>query len=128
MAVKSFGVWQNVTLPDSADGTDSQPFSVPRGAKVVTIVVPTLVGASSTVKLQVQSPAVSADESASWSDLGVFDLTDGTREALDGIPEELSTTLPVSALGAGVLRFVASAAQTGAADAITIKLIWGFDN
>jgi hypothetical protein len=33
-------------------------------------------------------------------------------------------TLPASITGGGVFRWVASEAQTGAIDAITVKMVW----
>ena len=127
MSRTSFGVWENIFLPTVTDGTNSQPFSVPTGAKSVTFIVPALIGAASTLLIEVQSPPVTNTETAVWSPLGLFDTTDGTREALDAIPEEVATVFPASVLGSGVLRFVASVAQTGAVDAFSIKAIWAFD-
>jgi hypothetical protein len=121
-------VWDAVTLPTTTNGTNSQPFSVPKGAKSVGIHVPDLVGVASTVHIEALQPPVSEGVTEVWTAVSVFDLTDGTVEALNAIPESAVTTLPTSALGGGVFRFVASAAQTGSADALTIYLVWGFDN
>ena len=123
-------LWQEVLLPTETNGTFSRAFAVPKDAKALTLLVPDLVGAASTLLLQVADPSTreqSYDSSATWYGLGVFDLTDGTREALDSIPESAATTLPVSALGSGILRFVASTPQMGAVDAITVRLIWAMD-
>ncbi len=120
------GIQANVTMPTATDGTNSRPVAVPRGAKAVTIFVPALVGVASTLLIQSLTPD---DDGATevWTTITVFDLTDGTFEALDALPESTVVTIPVSALGGGVIRFVASAAQTGAADAITIKLLFNMD-
>jgi hypothetical protein len=121
-------LYDKVTLPDATNGTFSRPFTVPDGAKVVAIHVPDLVGVGTTVLVQSLRPPEQDNEAEVWTPVSVFDLTDGTFEALDAIPESAVTTLPATALGFGVHRFVASAAQTGAPDALTIHLVWGLDN
>jgi len=127
----SYKAWNSpydiVYMPTLVNGTLSQPFSVPKGAKSVAIHVPTLVGVATTILIEALQPPVSANVTEVWDEVFVFDLTDGTTEQLNAIPEEQVTTLPVTALGGGVFRFVASAAQTGAVDAISIYLVWGMD-
>ena len=121
------GVPVRVLLPDATDGTDSREFVVPEGSKVMVVHVPALVGVASTLKLQAQERKLTDAETAVWGDITVFNLTDGTFTALDGLPESTVVTIPVSAIGPGPLRFVASAAQTGAIDAITIPVLFGRD-
>ena len=121
------GIPVRVTLPTATNGTTSNPWVVPEGAKVVSIFVPALVGTGATVLLQSQIPPLTDDESASWVAVSVFNLTDGTFTALDGMVESTCVTLPVTAIGPGPHRFVASEAQTGAAHAITVTMIFGRD-
>lgn len=121
------GLWTNVLLPDATDGVNSREFAVPEGTKTLVIYVPALVGALSTLKIQTQSPKRTDAETATWTDITVFDLTDGTFEALDGLPESTVVVIPASATGPGPLRFVANVAQTGAVDAITVPVLFGKD-
>jgi hypothetical protein len=113
-----------ITLPDATNGTASRAFSVPKSARGVTFIVPDLVGVATTVLLQTMTPPTQDGATPTWVALSAFDLTDGTVEALDAIPESAATSLPATALGGGMLRFVASAAQTGAPDALTIYAVW----
>lgn len=121
------GIPVRVTMPDATDGTNSREFAVPEGAKVMVIHVPALVGTATTVKLQTKAHQLTDDETAVWGDITVFNLSDGTFTALDGMLESTVVTVPVSATGPGPLRLVASAAQTGAVDVITIGIIYGRD-
>lgn len=128
MATKTFAPFDAVTLPTSTNGTSSRQFTVPQGAKSMTIILPDLVGVATTAKLQVGTPTVLNNEATlTFTDLTVFDLTDGSFEALDGLPESTAVVIPVTAVGGGILRFVTSAAQTGAADALTIYVVWGME-
>lgn len=121
-------IFDKVTIPDATDGTASRSFSIPKGAKTVAIHVPDLVGAN-TLKIQALQPRDNDQQAETWKDVSatVITGTSPTYCALSGIPENAVTTLPVAALGGGIFRFVASGAQTGAADALTIYLDWGLD-
>src|SRR5262245_35333937 len=120
-------LWDKVTIPDATDGSNSRSFSIPHHAKSVTIHLPDFVGAATTAKVQALRPQENDQAAETWTDVTVFDLTDGTFEALYAFPESTVVTLPVTALGGGIFRFVTSAAQTGAADALTIYLGWGME-
>lgn len=128
MSYKAWNVIHDkVLIPDATNGTNSRPFSIPKGAKMMTIFVPDLVGVGTTLLVQALQPQDQEGQSETWVAVGCFDLTDGTIEALDAIPESAATTLPITATGGGILRFVASAAQTGAADALTIYITYAMD-
>jgi hypothetical protein len=86
--------------------------------------IPALVGTATTIKLQALDPEVGDGEDESWGDVTVFDVADGSFEPIDALPESTVVVLPASITGGGVFRWVASAAQTGAIDAITIKVVW----
>lgn len=121
------GPYDRVFLPDATNGTNSRPFSVPKGARAATIFIPDLVGVGTTVLIQSLQPPLQENETEVWVNISVFDLTDGSFEVLDALVESTCVTLPVTALGTGVLRFVASAAQTGAADALEIRVLWAME-
>lgn len=110
-------------MPAVVDGLNSQPFAVPQGAKSLTIYVPALVGVATTVKLQTLTPD-QPGTSEDWRNISLFNLADGTFVLLDELVESTTVTLPVAATGGGILRLVASVAQTGAADAIIIPIFF----
>lgn len=124
----SYKAWNTindfVTMPDATDGTDSKPFSAPKDVKAMRVHIPALVGTATTIKLQALDPEVGDGEDESWGDVTVFDVADGSFEPIDALPESTVVVLPASITGGGVFRWVASAAQTGAIDAITIKVVW----
>lgn len=109
-------------MPATGETVNGQPFPVPRRAKSLAIHCPTLV-ASATLKIQALKPADSA-ASETWSDVHTFNLADGTMVQLDGIQEARVTTLPASATGGGMLRFVASSDQSSAP--VTIPVVFNF--
>lgn len=121
------GIIEVVKLPTATNGTNSNPFVMPKGAKSLQIHVPALVGAAATLLIQALQPKLQDNETDVWTGVTVFDLTDGTFEALDALPESTVVTIPATALGGGVFRFVASEAQTGAAEAIEVRIVWGMD-
>jgi len=127
----SFGhnILEKVLLPDTVNGQNSRPFSVPRGAKTCTLHVPDLVGAATTLKVQAADPRSGDAESLTFRDLSAPVISGAafTYSTVSAIAESAATVIPVTALGGGVLRLVASAAQTGAVDALTVLLTWGFD-
>src|SRR5262247_4014380 len=116
---------ERVAMPATGQTVNSASFVVPKGAKSFIIFVPDLVGVASTVKLQSLTPTVTVETTEVWVDVGCFDLTDGTVELLDAIPENAATTLPTSATGGGNLRFVASADQSSVPS--TIHVMFNFD-
>jgi hypothetical protein len=126
---ESFGqnVFEKVTIPDAVNGTNSRAFSAPRGAKTMTLHIPSLTSGA-TVKIQAADPRGGDQDALTWRDISaaVITATIGFC-ALTTIPGNAATTIPVAALGAGALRLVASAAQTGAVDNETILITWGFD-
>jgi hypothetical protein len=118
------GVSVRVTLPDAVDGTDSREFAVPEGMVTMVVHVPSLVGTGATLKLQTKAHQLTDDESASWVDIDYM-IDDGSFTALDGLLESTTVVIPVLYTGPGPLRFVASEAQTGAVDAITVRVTFG---
>lgn len=118
------GPWSQVTI--AIGGTTSGDFDLPTGAKTLQIHIPALETAT-TVALQANRPKDQENESDVWTTITVFDLTDGTFEALDGMGSTAAAlvVIPVSASGPGPLRFLASGAQTSAARVIYIS--YGMD-
>lgn len=102
-----------------ATGTDtSAPTTIPKNAIALAVHTPTSLGGAT---LKLQSLDHAADTATEvWRDVQVFNLADGTFVALDGIPENKVTTLPITATGGGNIRFVASADQSSGPT--TIKL------
>ena len=107
------GLNVHLRMPVEGGTVNTQSFSVPGGTKVLQIFVPAMTGVG-TVKLQALAPTENVEATEVWRDVTVFDLTDGTFEALDGLPESTCVTIPVSATGGGNLRFVASEDQSAA--------------
>lgn len=103
-------------------GTRSTRFSVPSGMKVATVITPNLTTSTSVV-LETLTPTADGSAGSAWVPLEVFNLTDGSLVALDGITESKAITIPVSAMGGGILSFTCADAQT----ALTIWLIWSRD-
>src|SRR6185295_13919556 len=99
-------------MPRSGQTVNGVPFSVPGSALVIQLQIPVLAG-SATVKLQ--SLVVPTDDQVAdvWQDVSTFNLAGGAAIALSGIPSNATTTIPITATGAGVLRLVASADQSG---------------
>ena len=108
------GTGAHTRMPATGETVNGTRFSVPKGAKSMTINCPDLVGGATTIKLQALVYPLDDQVADVWRDVSVFNLADGTLVALDGIPEAAATVLPISATGGGVLRFVASADQTSA--------------
>lgn len=105
------GVVARPLLPASGETVNSEPIVVPAFAKQVTVHVPSLVG-TTTLKFQSLVPNEDVDATRVWQDVSAFDPTDGSYEALDGMPESTSVTFPVPLTGSGVLRLVASNDQS----------------
>jgi hypothetical protein len=113
------GIVVRPRMPVTGGTVNGEPFTVVRGAKVLQIHIPAMTG-TGTVLLQALAPTEIVEATEVWSDITVFDLTDGTFEKLDGLPESTCVTIPVSATGGGTLRFVGSEDQSGAAFLITV--------
>lgn len=111
--------WTSVTIPQG--GTTSGDFTVPEGIATLQLHIP-IVEAATTVALQANRPKEQENDADVWATITVFDLTDGTFEALDGMGGAAATivTIPVSATGPSPLRFLASGAQASAAREIRI--------
>lgn len=120
-------LFDKVTLPTAANGTTSRSFSVPRGARVLAIHCPDLT-VDATLTVEGLDPLDSDQASETWRTVAVAVIAAGALGmcTLSGIPDNQTTVIPVADLGGGIFRFVASAGQTGAADALTIRLSWGF--
>ena len=129
MAVRGYGVdgtWARPLVPASGETVNSEPFTVPGRAKSIAVHVPALTGTGATVKIQALVPAEDIENtSETWQDVTVFDLTDGTFEALDGLVESTCVVIPTSALGNTVLRFVASESQAAAPVRIPVFMNFG---
>jgi hypothetical protein len=107
------GVPGSVRMPITGGTVNSEPFSCPKGSVVATFYVPALAG-TTTLKLEALVPASDVATEV-WLPLATFDFSAAAPTApvtLDEIPESTATSIPITALGAGVLRFVASSDQS----------------
>ncbi len=111
-------------MPVTGGTVNSEIFVVPHGAKSMQIHIPAMVG-TGTVLLQALAPTETVEATEVWSTITVMDLTDGTFEALDAMPESTCVVVPISAVGGGVLRFVASEDQSSAV--FNIIVFFSFD-
>lgn len=116
---------QAVPMPAAGGTTRSGHFSVPAGMKTVTIFTPNLATSTSLVLETLTPAADNTYASPAWVALEVFNLTDGSLVALDGLTESKAITLPCSALGGGILSFTCADSQ--ASSPLTIWLIWSRD-
>lgn len=101
-------------MPAAGETVNGEPFSVPRNALVMAIAIPSLAGGTDTLKLQSLVWAESNLATEIWQDLSTFNLATGDPIPLSLIPQSATTTIPITATGAGVLRLVASADQSSA--------------
>jgi hypothetical protein len=100
-------------MPATGGTTDSDIITVPRGSQTVSFHMPALVSAA-TWKLQAVDPQGADGASPTWRDIQVFNLASGGIQALSAVPNGSKvTTFPISALGSGVIKVVASADQSG---------------
>lgn len=113
------GILPKPRMPAVGETVNGEPFSVPRGSQAVTFHVPTLAGAT-TLKLQALDPQGHDSASPVWRDIYIFNIAAGGVQQLAAIPEDAATTLPTAAIGAGVLRLVASSDQSAAPVNISI--------
>lgn len=118
------GPWVALTI--ALAGTDTGTFMLPTGTKTLQIHIPALETAT-TIAIHASRPVVNENETAVFAVVSVFDLTDGTFEALDGMGTTSATivVIPASATGPGPLKFVASGAQSTAAR--DIRVSYGMD-
>ena len=105
-------LWGSVTIANG--GTASTAFNVPENACEITIYTPALTG---TLSLQSKAPVENENGTEVWATVNVFDLNaGGANIAIDAIPASVVTTLPTSATGKGVLRFLSSGAEAAERD------------
>src|SRR5262249_15354642 len=98
-------VIERVRMPAVGQTVNSQSFVVPDCAKSIAIFCPDLAGTSTTMTLQSLSPTETVETTEVWMNVSTFDLTDGSMEPIDGIPENACTVIPCSATGGGNQRF-----------------------
>ena len=112
----------DIRMPAAGETVNGAWFSVPKNAISLAIHTPTsFVGGAS---IKIQSLDHDSDVAAeAWRDVKCFNLADGTFINLDGIAENQVTTLPITATGGGVLRFVASGDQSAAPTIIKVDFI-----
>jgi len=103
--------------------TNTQHFRVMKGAKSLTVFVPNL-ATSTAIKLQALTPLDDIDNTQTWVDLNLVNLTDCTLVAMS-FADNKTFTIPVTALGGGVLRW--ACADTQAVSPLTIYHHWNFD-
>ena len=117
-------VTADVRMPVASDATglNTQGFSVPKGAFSMAIHTPTSFVGGGTVKIQSLDPNDDQTTEA-WRDVQWVNLADGTFVQADQIPQNKVTTIPVTAVGGGVLRFVASTDQSGTATTIKVAFL-----
>lgn len=106
------GVPVKVRMPASGETVNGEAFSVPDWARVCTVYVPALVGTGASIKLQGLVPNDVVEATQTWVDLKLTMLTDITFVALDAFVESTACTIPTSAMGGGVLRWVATEDQS----------------
>ena len=106
------GIVARPLMPASGETVNGEPFSVPAGVKVLQIHMPALVGTGATAKIQALKPSETVEATQVWTDVKVTDLALATFVALPGIVESTCITMPVSATGGGMLRFVGSEDQS----------------
>lgn len=124
MATSAGKAWDSdlgfVNMPTAGGTVNSDVFTVPKGAYTMTVHCPTLASAA-TLAIQVLMPQVDDQVADVWSTAS--SVSGVTLTAYTGIVlTNLSATIPISALGGGVMRFVASATQAGAPT--VIKLVF----
>src|SRR5437867_2005436 len=95
-------------MPDTGETVNGEPISVPRNAQTLTLYIPAL-ASTATVKIQTLDPkTASLGDTEVWYDVYVFNILAGGVQPLTAIPGGQATTFPISALGGGVIRLVAS--------------------
>jgi formate-dependent nitrite reductase membrane component NrfD len=107
-------------MPAPGETVNSAAFTVPRGAYTMTVHCPALASAA-TVAIQVLEPQGDDQVTDAWrtaSSVAGVTLTAYTGMVLTNT----ASTIPIAALGGGVMRFVASATQAGAPT--VIKLVF----
>jgi hypothetical protein len=121
--------WEAVKIPDTANGSNSRSFGVPRGAKTATFFFPDLNG-TPTCKVQVLTPQFGDQDADVWIDLIAVIFSVGANIGsmnIAGFQESTAYSIPIQGLGGANMRFVASSAQGATVDAFTIYVLWGID-
>jgi hypothetical protein len=121
--------FDTVKMPDTANGSNSRSFSVPRGAKTAVFFVPDLTGAG-TCSLQVLQPQGGDQDAETWVALSAVVYAAGATigaMVMAGFADSTAYVVPVQGLGGATIRFVSTVAQGATVDAFTIFVVWGFD-
>lgn len=101
-------------MPALGGTTDSDAITVPKGTQTVSFHMPAL-AAAATWKLQALDP-IGSDRTSTevWRDIQVFNLASGGIQPLSAVPNgSRVTTFPISAMGGGIIKVVASGDQSG---------------
>lgn len=117
------GIVGRPLMPISGGTVNGEPFAVPERAHALVVHVPALVGSGATLKVQSLAPTEGVELTQTWADVRVFDTTDGSFELIDGLVESTTVTLPVTATGGGMLRFVASEDQSSASVVVPVFFV-----
>lgn len=103
--------------------TNTQHFRVMKGSKSLTVFVPNL-ATSTAIKLQALTPLLDIDNTQTWVDLNLVNLTDCSLVAMS-FADNKTFTIPTTALGGGILRW--ACADTQASSPLTVYHVWNFD-
>ena len=107
-------VLDKVRMPIAGGTVNSEPLTVPHGAWAMTVHCPTTTGPA-TMSIQTLEPADDDQASETWRNVSMSVTSAVTTTALTAITmSNLAITYPLSAIGGGQLRFVASQDQSGA--------------
>lgn len=108
-----------VRMPVTGGTVNSETFTLPRNTKALTLFIATTLAGVATLKLQALEPTVDVDAGTeNWRDVVVYNLsTPGTNaiSLTNAQTNNQAITFPVTGLGGGTFRWVASADQSGAA-------------
>lgn len=120
-------LWDEVKMPDAANGSNSRAFDVPVGAVSATFFIPDLTGAG-TCKLQALQPKRADVDADAWGDaiavIYAAGASIGTMN-LAGFADSTVYVVPIAGLSGATLRFVSTVAQGAAVDAFSIFVAWG---
>lgn len=117
-----------VRMPAAGDTVNSEPFSLPRNTKALLLFIATTLAGAATLALQALEPTVDVDAGTeNWRAVAVYNLsTPGTNAiSLTNAQASGAISFPVTGLGGGVFRWVASADQSGAAQ--TFHMLFSTD-
>lgn len=113
MAIAWDAVLAKPRLPATGGTVNSDPVTVPRGSLTMTLHA-TALAAAATMAIQALDPNTPDPTAGTWRQVSVFILAAGGVQALSAISGGAAVTIPISALGGGVIRFVASSDQSAA--------------